>query len=84
VEDIMEISKHLKDKFGRYLINSEVGFDSEQFCVVFSAFKEFYESVEIDMNKQTETFICPDCGKELPISAKCSKGYCLSCSGNDF
>jgi hypothetical protein len=34
--------------------------------------------------QKQDTFICPDCKKELPLEAKCSKGYCRACSGNDF
>lgn len=39
---------------------------------------------EIEGETKEETFICPWCNEEKPISVKCSKGYCRSCAGNDF
>jgi hypothetical protein len=32
----------------------------------------------------SNTFICPWCGERKPNKNRCSKGYCVSCSGNDF
>ena len=31
-----------------------------------------------------DTFICPWCGETKPVSARWGKGYCRSCSGNDY
>ena len=61
------VDKELIDKFGKHIINAEVSFDQEQFCVIFSAFKEFYEAIE----KRNQDFMmyykgienpCPTCG----------------------
>lgn len=42
------------------------------------------ELAKADRLDRPETFICPWCEKEKPISSKCSKGYCRACSSYDF
>ena len=45
----------------------------------------FYEAIQTMKERlEEETFICPWCEKEKPISIRCGKGYCLGCSGQDF
>ena len=46
--------------------------------------KEFYTCTFYECALKPKTFICSCCNKEYPISARCSKGYCISCSGGDF